>query len=531
MVAAPCPTIPHLAEAAARQWPDATALIEDGQSWSFAELWVDARKAIAACLARGIGAGDRVAIWAPNCREWVLAAIGVMGAGAAIVPLNTRLKGREAGDILRRTRARMLLTVGEFLGTNYPELLKDEALPDLKNIILLRAPMSAREANFESPENTKPQSEGWGAFLANGHSREGDVDAALARLTADHLSDIMFTSGTTGSPKGVMMSYANMLPQVKVWIGNTGLTEGERYLIVNPFFHSFGMKVGWVACLMAGAVMVPMPQFDVEAAADCIARDRINFLPGAPTIFQMLIARKRERPFDTSSLRGGTTGAATVPPILIAQIREELGIRDIITAYGMTECVNITGCRPGDPVELIAQTCGAAIPGNEVIIAAADGKELPRGETGEIRVRGQGLMRGYLDDPVATAEAIDADGWLHTGDIGTMDADGYVRITDRMKDMYISGGFNVYPAEVEKLLANHPAIAAVAVVGAPDARLGEVGRAFVMLRPGASANEAELMAWSRDNMANYKVPRRFAFVADLPRNASGKILKTELRAT
>lgn len=515
MVESPPSTIPHLAEAAARQWPDAPALIEDGQSWTFAALWADARKAIAACLAHGIGEGARVAIWAPNCREWVLAAIGVMGAGGAIVPLNTRLKGREAGDILRRTGARMLFTVGEFLGTDYPELLKDEELPDLKNIILLRGLRAGGES--------------WSAFLAKGTGSESAVDTSLARLTADHLSDIMFTSGTTGSPKGVMMSYANVLPQVKVWIGNTGLTEGERYLIVNPFFHSFGMKVGWVACLMAGAVMVPMPQFDVDAAAECIARDRINFLPGAPTIFQMLIARKRERPFDTSSLRGGTTGAATVPPILIEQIREELGIRDIITAYGMTECVNITGCRPGDPVELIAQTCGAAIPGNEVIIAGSDGKELARGETGEIRVRGQGLMRGYLDDPVATAEAIDADGWLHTGDIGTMDANGYVRITDRMKDMYISGGFNVYPAEVEKLLANHPAIAAVAVIGAPDARLGEVGRAFVVLRPDASASETELVAWSRDNMANYKVPRGFAFVKDLPRNASGKVLKTELR--
>ena len=305
---------------------------------------------------------------------------------------------------------------------------------------------------------------------------------------------------------------------------------GERYLIVNPFFHSFGMKVGWVACLMAGAVMVPMPQFDVEAAADCIERDRINFLPGAPTIFQMLISRKREKSFDTSSLRGGTTGAATVPPILIEQIREELGIRDIITAYGMTECVNITGCRPGDPVELIANTCGAAIPGNEVIIAGEDGRELPRGETGEIRVRGTGVMLGYLDDPAATAEAIDAEGWLHTGDIGTMDENGYVRITDRMKDMYISGGFNVYPAEVEKLLSAHPAIAMAAVVGVPDERMGEVGRAFVVLRNDDATSETELIAWSRDNMANYKVPRSFAFVHDLPRNASGKVLKTELRS-
>lgn len=508
-------TIPHLAEAAAQQWPHAPALVEDGCQWSFAELWREARAAIAACIAEGIGEGDRVAIWAPNSRFWVLAAIGAMGAGAAVVPLNTRYKGREAGDILRRTKARILFTVGNFLGTDYPALLNDEDLPNLQRTVLF--------------DGGSAGDNGWADFVAAGSGHDGVVDAALARLTADHLSDILFTSGTTGSPKGVMMSYARVLPQVKVWISNTGLRAGERYLIVNPFFHSFGMKVGWVACLMAGAVMVPMPQFDVAEAARLIEQQKINFLPGAPTIFQMLIAHKREHPFDSSSLRGGTTGAATVPPILIEQIRSELGLADIITAYGMTECVNITGCRPGDPVDLIAHSCGAAIPGNEVIIADDAGNEVPRGETGEILVRGQGVMLGYLDDPVATAEAIDAQGWLHTGDIGTMDAQGYVRITDRKKDLYITGGFNVYPAEVEKLLAAHPAIAMVAVIGVADERLGEVGRAFVVLRTGMAANEDDLLAWSRANMANFKVPRNFVFVEDLPRNASGKVLKTELR--
>lgn len=524
-------TIPHLAEAAALQWPDAPALIENGQTWTFAELWAECREAAQAFIAHGIGEGDRIAIWAPNCHEWVVTAVGAMTVGAAIVPLNTRLKGREAGDILRRTGAKMLVTVEEFLGTNYRQLLVDEDLPDLNSIILLRAFAPSRASFFGSREDAKARREiGWESFIHSGDTLDAsNVDQALANLTADHLSDILFTSGTTGSPKGVMMSYARVLPQVKVWIGNTGLAHGERYLIVNPFFHSFGMKVGWVACFMAGAVMVPMPQFDVEAAAECIERDRINFLPGAPTVFQMLIARKRERPFDTSSLRGGTTGAATVPPILIEQIREELGIKDIITAYGMTECVNITGCRPGDPVELIANTCGAAIPGNEIIIADDNGREVPRGETGEIWVRGQGVMLGYLDDPAATAEAIDADGWLHTGDVGTMDENGYVRITDRLKDMFISGGFNVYPAEVEKLMSTHPAIAMVAVVGQPDERMGEVGQAFVVLKTGESITHEALIAWCRAAMANYKVPRSIVVVDELPKNASGKIRKTELR--
>lgn len=503
-------TIPHAAEAAARTWPDAPAVIEGAVTWTFAELWERSRAGASALLARGIGPGDRVAIWAPNCREWIVAALAAMSVGAAVVTLNTRLKGREAGDILRRTRAKLLFTVTDFLGIDYRALLADESLPDLRETVML-------DGAFD-------------AFLTSGKgATDPAVDAALAGIDADTISDILFTSGTTGSPKGVLMTHGRVLPQCAVWIGNTGLAFGERYLIANPFFHSFGLKVGWVACLLSGAVAVPMAQFDVRQAIDLIEREKINFFPGPPTVFQMLLTELEKAPFDTSSLRGGTTGAATVPPVLVERIRSELGIRDIITAYGMTECVNITGCRPGDPVDLIAQTCGAPIPGNEVIIADAAGNEVPRGETGEILVRGQGVMLGYLDDPEATAEAIDTDGWLHTGDVGTMDEAGYVRITDRMKDLYISGGFNVYPAEVEKLLAAHPAIAMVAVVGVPDERMGEVGKAYVVLRPGASASEAELIGWSRENMANYKVPRSVAFVAALPRNASGKVLKTELR--
>lgn len=503
-------TIPHAAEMAAARWGEAPALLERGETWSFNRLWAECRRAAAAFLSQGLSEGDRVAIWAPNSREWVVAAVGAMTAGATIVPLNTRMKGIEAGDILRRTRARILLTVDDFLGIDYPALLAGEDLPELERTVRLDS--------------------SWDQFLVLGSAvPASDVDAALAHLTPDHISDIIFTSGTTGAPKGVMMTYGRVIPQCGVWIRNTGLSAGERYLIVNPFFHSFGLKVGWVACLISGAVILPMPQFDVQAVIAAIERDKVNFMPGPPTVFQMLLADRDRHPFDSSSLRGGTTGAATVPPVLVERIRDELGMKDIITAYGMTECVNITSCLPGDPAEVIAQTCGCAMPGNEVIVAGPDGREVPRGETGEVWVRGQGVMLGYLDDPRATAEAIDTSGWLHTGDVGTMDASGYLRITDRLKDMYISGGFNVYPAEVEKLLANHPAVAMAAVVGVPDERMGEVGKAFVVPRSDAATSEVDLLAWSRENMANYKVPRSFVLVDDLPRNAAGKVLKTALR--
>ena len=503
-------TIPHAAERAAKRWPDAAAVIENGDTWSFAHLWEQCRAAASAFIERGLGEGDRIAIWAPNCREWVVAATGALTAGATLVPLNTRLKGIEAADILNRTGAKMLFTVESFLGIDYRALLADQDVPALQETVLLDA--------------------GFAAFLASGSGAQDDrIEDSLSQLSPDHISDILFTSGTTGAPKGVMMTYDRVIPQCGVWIGNTRLSQGDRYLIANPFFHSFGFKVGWVACLIAGATMLPMAQFEVAEAARLIEQERVSFLPGPPTIFQMLLAHKAAHPFDASSLRGGTTGAATVPPILVERMRTELNMVDVVTAYGMTECVNITSCRPGDPVEVIAQTCGRAIPGNEVIVAGEDGVELPRGETGEVLVRGQGVMLGYLDDPAATDAAIDDEGWLHTGDLGTLDEAGNLKITDRLKDMFISGGFNVYPAEVEKLLANHPAVAMVAVVGMPDERMGEVGKAFAVLAPEAEASEQELHHWARENMANYKVPREFVLVDELPRNASGKVLKTELR--
>jgi len=495
---------------AAEQWGDLPALLEDGHVWSFTTLWAQCQCAASALIERGVSRGDRIAIWAPNCRQWIVAAIGAMIAGAAIVPLNTRLKGREAGDILRRTRARLLFTVEDFLGIDYVALLAAEPRLELQEIVHL-------DRGFE-------------AFLESGRG-QGDpaLAHALEQLQADDISDIMFTSGTTGVPKGVLATHGRVVEPLLDWIANTGLAQGERYLIANPFFHSYGYKAGWVACLLAGAVIVPMPQFDAKSAIRIIERDRIGFLPGPPTIFQALLAEHERQPFDTSSLRGGTTGAAVVSPSLIKRIRLELGMVDIVTAYGMTECTTISCCRMGDSEELIAQTCGVAISGSEIRIVDDQGSELPRGETGEILVRGNGVMKGYLDDPVATAEAIDPEGWLHTGDVGTLDPSGYLCITDRKKDMYISGGFNCYPAEIEKLLASHPAIAMVAVTGQADERLGEVGKAWIVLRPSMSLGEAELIGWARENMANYKVPRSIVFMTELPRNAAGKIAKLELR--
>lgn len=502
------PTIPHAAQAAARRFGGAPAVIEKGRAVGFDALWQLARTAAAAFIGAGTKKGDRIAIWAPNRLDWIVAALGAQLAGAAIVPLNTRLKGSEAGDILRRARVSILCTVGTFLGSDYKALIAGEDLPDLRLTLC-----------FDSD---------WSAFLAGASADDPAVDAALAALTPDDISDILFTSGTTGSPKGVVSTHGRVIPMFANWISVVDLREGDRYLIVNPFFHLFGYKAGWVACLLQGATVFPMPVFDTEAALAHIEDDRISFIPGPPTIYQSLLAAIATTPRDTSSLRVAVTGAATVPPVLVERMQSELGFATVVTGYGMTECGTITMCRSGDPIDLIATSCGRAMPGLEVRTVADDGTTVGPGETGEILVRGYGVMAGYLDDPKATAEAIDAEGWLHTGDVGVLDANGYLRITDRKKDMYISGGFNCYPAEIEKLLARHPAIEMVAVIGVPDERMGEVGRAFVVPRPGQSADEAAIIAWARDNIANYKVPRRVIITADLPRNAAGKVVKTEL---
>ncbi len=504
-------TIPHAAKAAAETWPNEIGLIEGDKHWTFAKIWADVRAAASAFLASGLGYGDRIALWAPNSREWILASLGAHSIGATIVPLNTRFKGQEAADILRRARVKIVFAPENFLNTNYRALIAAEDLPDLQELIHLDSE--------------------WDNFIARGKGEDDPaVDEAMARLSGDDISDIIFTSGTTGRPKGVRSSHRQAVQTFGDWAVRVDLRQGDRYLVVNPFFHTFGYKAGWVACFVRGATIIPMAMFDVTETVRQIEENRISFLPGPPTIYQSLLQELAgEKPRDFSSLRVAVTGAAPVAPALVERMRNELGMSNIVNGYGMTECGAISMTRQGDDPVTIANTCGYPLPGMEVRCIGEDGQDLPPGESGEIWVRGPSVMQGYLDDPEATAEAIDSEGWLHTGDIGTINAEGYLALTDRKKDMYISGGFNCYPAEIENLLVSHPAIEMAGVIGIPDERMGEVGKAFVVLRPGMTANEADIIKWARENIANYKVPRRIVFLPALPRNAAGKILRTELR--
>jgi acyl-CoA synthetase (AMP-forming)/AMP-acid ligase II len=514
-------TLPGVLARASARYGDTPAIVTDGASLSFRQLADAAGTAAAAFTAAGIRKADRIGIWAPNSAEWIVAAIGVALCGAVLVPLNTRLKGKEAAFILRRSGARTLLTVGEFLGTRYPELLAGETLPALERTILFSG------EHLRSGARGTAQS--WTEFLARPRASPAR-GAAPVEVAPGDLADIMFTSGTTGAPKGVMSTHEQNVRVYITWADTVDLRTGDRYLAVNPFFHTFGYKAGWLASLIRGATIYPVAAFDASAVLRKIATERITVLPGPPTIYQSLLAHEARTSTDLSSLRLAVTGAASVPPILIRRMREELGFEHVVTAYGLTESTGtVTICPRGTPDEIVATRCGVPIAGVEVRCADDAGRTVAANEPGEVLVRGFNVMLGYLEDPAATAEAIDREGWLHTGDIGVLDEHGYLRITDRKKDMFIVGGFNCYPAEIERMLSEHPAIAQSAVIGVPDERLGEVGKAYVVLRPNASADAKEIIAWCRENMANYKVPRHVEIVASLPMNAAGKVQKFALR--
>ena len=522
----PALTLGGITRFAATNFGVSEALVSDTERLTFSELARRIDDAAKAFIAHGLEPGDRVALWAPNSAEWIIASLGAQSIGGVLVPLNTRFKGDEAAFVVNSSRARFLLCENGFLGIDYIGALSSASLstPYLELIIRLTG---------DGP----PTSQSWTTFLDSGRSiSDTELHHRQESVQADDLCDIIFTSGTTGQPKGVMSRHDQTVKVFWEWSRIVGLNRDDRYLIVNAFFHTFGYKAGFLACLMRGATIVPEPVFEVDRVLHRIGVERITALPGPPTLYLSILDHPKRQSFDLSSLRLAVTGAAAVPVEMIRRMREELSFTTILTAYGLTESTGtVTMCRQADDPETISQTSGRAISDVEVRIVDDNNVEVPTGFPGEIVCRGYNVMPGYFENPEATAEAIDAEGWLHTGDIGTLDERGYVRITDRKKDMFIVGGFNAYPAEIENALMDHPAISRVAVVGVPDERMGEVGHAFVVLRPQAVIDipnfAADLIAWSRDRLANYKVPRRVTVVEDLPVNASGKVLKYQLRQT
>ncbi|MFC5950400.1 FadD3 family acyl-CoA ligase [Pseudonocardia lutea] len=506
-------TVPALVDRAAALFGprEAVADGETRQTWS--QLRAAVRAWAGSLLAGGLGRGERVAVWAPNTHDWIAAALGVLYTGGVVVPVNTRFTAAEAADVVRRSRSVAVVVVGEFLGTDRGAELRAlpgegvgpvPAAPAVRSVYRIGDGPGERRAPAET------------------------VDARAAAVTPDDLCDVLFTSGTTGVSKGAMSAHRQTVGAAAAWAGCFAIAPEDRYLAVNPFFHSFGYKAGILVCLLTGATIVPQAVFDVDELVRMVERERITVLPGPPAIYQSMLDHPAVAAADLGGLRLAVTGADVVSETLVERMRAELGFDEVLTAYGMTEAVVATLCRPGDPADVVTRTSGRAAPGMEVRVTDAAGTPLPPGTAGEVRLRGPNVMLGYLDDPAATAEAVDAEGWLHTGDVGVLDAAGNLRITDRLKDMYISGGFNVYPAEVERALARIDGVAEVAVVGVPDDRMGRVGKAFVVPRPGAALDADAVAAFCRAELANYKRPRVIEFREALPRNASGKVLKRQL---
>ncbi|OBH82787.1 fatty acid--CoA ligase [Mycobacterium scrofulaceum] len=463
---------------AADRFGDAEAVVDGPLRFTFTEIVERIRCAAGAFAELGVDKGDRVAVWAPNSAEWIIAAFGLLTAGGVLVPVNTRFKAEEAGDIIARSKVKAVLVQKGFLGQDYPASAGTPVI-DLKS-----------------------------DFLSSGSPFERAVSGG-------DIADIIFTSGTTGRPKGAMMNHRQTLRMYEEWATLADLREGDRYLQINPYFHTFGLKAGLITSFLRGATMLPVAVFDVATVVELIAREGITMLPGPPTLYHSLLTVPDKSKLST--LRAGVTGAADIPVELVRRIHDELPFQTLMTGYGLTEAGNVTLSLPGDSFEDVATTAGVPCEGVEVRIA----------DDGEVLVRGYGVMQGYLDDPEGTAAAIDTDGWLHTGDLGRLDAAGRLRIDGRKKDMFIVGGFNAYPAEIEGYLLEHPAVAQAAVIGVPDERLGQVGKAFVVAKTRVS--EDDLLIWCRERMAGFKAPRSIAFLDELPLNATGKVMKDQLR--
>jgi acyl-CoA synthetase (AMP-forming)/AMP-acid ligase II len=513
-------TIPAVLARAIASFPEREAVVDGATRLTFADLGRRVRRCAGAMIASGVRNGDRVAIWAPNGHRFVVAALGAVTAGAVLVPINTRYKGAEAHWILAKSGARVLLVDNGFLSHDYLGMLCDPAAPEL--------PALAEVVDLAA--EPEPSASAWADFLARADRVTPDeVLARAAAVAEDDLSDMFFTSGTTGRPKGAMTTHGQNIRVYEAWIAGVGLRAGDRYLLVNPMFHTFGYKAGLLACLIRGATLIPQPVFDVAESLRLISQERVGVVPGPPTLYASILDHPARQGLELGSLRLAITGAAVVPVALVERMRAEL-FPSVVIAYGLTEtCGTAAVGEPDADAQTIARTVGRPIEGTEIMVAGVDGAPVPTGESGEVLVRGYNVMCGYFDDPDATAAAIDPGGWLHTGDIGTLDERGNLRITDRLKDMFVVGGFNAYPAEIEQTITRHERVSEAAVIGVPDERLGEVGRAYVIPRPGPPVTETEIIEYCRARLANFKVPRSVRVVPALPRNASGKVLKFVLR--
>jgi acyl-CoA synthetase (AMP-forming)/AMP-acid ligase II len=512
------PTMGAALTAAAQRWPDAEALVDGARRWTFREYRTAADDVARGLIAQQVDPGDRVVIWAPNSADVAITAMAIYSIGATVVPLNTRLTGYEAAELIRRAKPRAVFTVGEFLGRNYAGVLAGHGIGGLVPLITVLA------GNHEAAMSLLD-------FVQAGRSVPGArLSARAAAVRPGDISDIMFTSGTTGAPKGAMLRHDASTRGYAEYGRTLGLRPGDRMIGIPPFFHTFGLKGIVLTAILYGAAVLPVAVFDSGRLAGLIEREQATVLQGSPTIFLGLLDDPAVNSNRLRSLRVAGPGAMGLAPAGFARIRDEMGITQFSPGYALTES-HAVGTRVfwSDDFETASTTSGRSSPDMEFRIIGDDGREVPAGTDGEILIRGYNVMSGYFEDPHGTAEAIDADGWLHTGDIGRFDTADRLIVTDRKKDMYLVGGFNTYPTEIERVLGERGDVAEVAVIGVPDARLGQVGMAFLVPSDRDRFDLADLKRFVQTRLANYKRPRYWRVVDRLPRNASGKIQKFALR--
>ncbi|MCP2287487.1 AMP-binding protein [Nocardia amikacinitolerans] len=503
--------------------PDREALVDlpSGRRWTYRELVAAVDEIASGLAARGLGKGDRVGIWAPNCAEWFLVQYATAKLGAILVNINPAYRTSELGYVLRQAGVRMLIAAPEFKTSDYVAMIEEVTpeCPGLDQFLILGGADWAAVA--DSPVDAER------------------LATVAATLSADDPINIQYTSGTTGFPKGATLSHHNILNN-GYFVGELcGYTEQDRICVPVPFYHCFGMVMGNLAATSHGAaVVIPAPSFDPAATLDAVARERCTSLYGVPTMFIAVLAEldavleKTGATPDLSSLRTGIMAGSPCPVEVMKRVIDRLGMHEVCICYGMTETSPVsTQTRRDDDLDRRTATVGRVGPHLEVkIVDPATGLTVPRGEPGELCTRGYSVMLGYWDQPDKTAEAIDAARWMHTGDIGVMDADGYIAVTGRIKDMVIRGGENIYPREIEEFLYTHPDILDAQVIGVPDAKYGEELMAWIRMREGATPLDAEaLRAFCTGKLAHFKIPRYVHLVDEFPMTVTGKIRKAEMR--
>jgi len=531
-------TIPALLDeaVAAHGARDAAVFSATGTRWSWYDLQRKADEVAAGLLALGIKRGDRVGIWAPNCEEWLGLQFGTARIGAILVNINPAYRESELEYALNKVQCRVLVMARALKSSDYVSILRElapeidrtpadgrlrcERLPRLRHVVLIGdGPVPAGATGFKS-------------FLRlAGPAQKSRLSSLSATLDPDDAINIQFTSGTTGAPKGATLSHFNVVNNARYAAQAMRLSERDRLCIPVPLYHCFGMVLGVLACVACGATMVfPAPSFDAEQTLNAVAAQRCTALHGVPSMFIAMLEHPRLRELDISSLRTGIMAGAPCPIETMRRVVADLHMPEVTIAYGMTETSPVSfQSSVDDPMERRVTTVGRIQPHVEVKIVDEQGRIVPVGQQGELCTRGYLVMHGYWDDVERTREVIDAAGWMHSGDLATIDAYGYCNIVGRLKDMLIRGGENVYPREIEEFLLRHPKIQAAQVFGVPDPRLGEDVCTWIVLKPGVAATAEEIRAYCQGRIAHYKVPRHIRFVPGFPATATGKPQKFAMR--